>query len=68
MGDVAICADRREEGLQAVALHPRTREQGYTGHADWARIAAVKRRSKSRPSATRYPYPRTAGAWFKKPV
>ncbi len=31
-----------EEGLQAVALHPRTREQGYTGRADWSRIAAVK--------------------------
>jgi len=31
-----------EEGLQAVALHPRTREQGYTGKADWSRITAVK--------------------------
>jgi tRNA-dihydrouridine synthase B len=31
-----------EEGLQAIALHPRTREQGYTGQADWSRIAAVK--------------------------
>jgi len=31
-----------EEGLQAVALHPRTREQGYSGRADWSRIAAVK--------------------------
>jgi tRNA-dihydrouridine synthase B len=31
-----------EEGLQAVALHPRTREQGYSGQADWTRIAAVK--------------------------
>src|SRR5882672_4706113 len=29
-------------GLQAVALHPRTREQGYSGKADWDRIAAVK--------------------------
>ena len=29
-------------GLQAVALHPRTREQGYSGKADWTRIAAVK--------------------------
>jgi tRNA-dihydrouridine synthase B len=29
-------------GLQAVALHPRTREQGYSGKADWSRIAAIK--------------------------
>jgi nifR3 family TIM-barrel protein len=29
-------------GLQAVALHPRTREQGYSGRADWTRIAAIK--------------------------
>jgi tRNA-dihydrouridine synthase B len=29
-------------GLQAVALHPRTREQGYSGRSDWARITAIK--------------------------
>ena len=29
-------------GLDAIALHPRTREQGYAGKADWSRIAAVK--------------------------
>jgi nifR3 family TIM-barrel protein len=29
-------------GLQAVALHPRTREQGYSGKADWVRIAETK--------------------------
>jgi nifR3 family TIM-barrel protein len=29
-------------GLQAIALHPRTREQGYSGKADWMRIAEVK--------------------------
>ncbi len=32
----------QEEGLQAVALHPRTREQGYSGRADWTRITAIK--------------------------
>jgi nifR3 family TIM-barrel protein len=29
-------------GLQAVALHARTREQGYSGNARWEWIAAVK--------------------------
>ena len=29
-------------GLQTVALHPRTREQGYSGKADWTRIGEVK--------------------------
>ncbi len=29
-------------GLAGIALHPRTREQGYSGRADWSRIAAVK--------------------------
>ncbi len=29
-------------GLVSVALHPRTREQGYSGRADWTRIAEVK--------------------------
>src|SRR5208337_1118339 len=31
-----------ECGLDAIALHPRTREQGYAGKADWSRIAEVK--------------------------
>jgi nifR3 family TIM-barrel protein len=30
-------------GAAAVALHGRTRAQGYSGRADWSRIAAVKR-------------------------
>lgn len=30
-------------GVAAIALHPRTREQGYKGSADWSRVAAVKR-------------------------
>ena len=29
-------------GVQALAFHPRTREQGYSGKADWSRIAEVK--------------------------
>ncbi|MBK5290440.1 MAG: tRNA dihydrouridine synthase DusB [Acidobacteriia bacterium] len=29
-------------GVDAIALHPRTREQGYSGTADWTRIAEVK--------------------------
>ena len=29
-------------GLQAIALHPRTREQGYSGKANWNHIAEVK--------------------------
>jgi tRNA-dihydrouridine synthase B len=32
----------QECGVDAIALHPRTREQGYSGHADWNRIAEVK--------------------------
>ncbi len=30
-------------GVSALALHPRTREQGYKGQADWSRVAEVKR-------------------------
>jgi tRNA-dihydrouridine synthase B len=29
-------------GVAAIALHPRTREQGYSGLSDWTRIAATK--------------------------
>jgi len=32
----------QESGLAAVALHARTREQGYTGQARWEWIAAIK--------------------------
>ncbi len=39
---VAMAKLAEDCGLCAVALHPRTREQGYSGHADWSRIAEVK--------------------------
>jgi nifR3 family TIM-barrel protein len=39
--DVAKMAE--DIGVEGVAVHPRTRTQGYTGHADWKIIAAVKR-------------------------
>lgn len=29
-------------GIASIALHPRTREQGYSGISDWTRIAATK--------------------------
>ena len=39
--DVAKLAE--SIGIEAVAVHPRTRAQGYSGNADWGIIAAVKR-------------------------
>jgi len=39
--DVAKVAE--SIGVEAVAVHPRTRMQGYSGCADWQVIAAVKR-------------------------
>jgi nifR3 family TIM-barrel protein len=39
---VQIARIAEDCGLQAVALHPRTREQGYSGVSDWSLIAAVK--------------------------
>lgn len=35
-----------EEGLDAVAIHARTRQQGYKGKADWTIIRALKERVK----------------------
>jgi nifR3 family TIM-barrel protein len=41
-----VCVDlarmAEAEGLNAVALHARTREQGYSGQAQWEWIAAIK--------------------------
>ena len=41
---VAVEVARMAEGVgvEAIAVHPRTREQGYTGSADWELIRAVK--------------------------
>jgi nifR3 family TIM-barrel protein len=39
----------REAGCAALALHPRTREQGYSGQADWACIADLKRHAGDMP-------------------
>ncbi len=39
--DVARMAE--QTGVEAIAVHPRTRLQGYSGHANWQIIAAVKR-------------------------
>jgi nifR3 family TIM-barrel protein len=38
--EVARMAERI--GIEAIAVHPRTREQGYTGRADWSIIRAVR--------------------------
>jgi tRNA-dihydrouridine synthase B len=38
--DVARTAE--QVGIEAVAIHPRTRMQGYSGKADWRLIRAVK--------------------------
>ena len=39
---VPLAKMAQESGLAAIALHARTREDGYTGHARWEYIAAVK--------------------------
>ena len=39
---VPIARLAQDCGLDAIALHPRTREQGYSGKADWSRITEVK--------------------------
>jgi tRNA-dihydrouridine synthase B len=39
---VEVAKMAEDIGVEGVAVHPRTREQGYTGAADWSLIAAVK--------------------------
>ncbi|NMO15954.1 tRNA dihydrouridine synthase DusB [Pyxidicoccus fallax] len=38
-----MAAALQEAGCAALAIHPRTREQGYSGQADWSVIADLKR-------------------------
>jgi len=39
---VEVAKIAEDIGVEGVAVHPRTRAQGYTGKADWGLIAAVK--------------------------
>jgi tRNA-dihydrouridine synthase B len=39
---VAVAEKLQDVGIQALAIHGRTRSQLYTGEADWSLIAAVK--------------------------
>ncbi|MDP9146504.1 MAG: tRNA dihydrouridine synthase DusB [Acidobacteriota bacterium] len=39
---VEVAKMAENAGVQGVAVHPRTRTQGYSGRADWNLIAAVK--------------------------
>ena len=39
---VQVAQELERAGAAAVALHARTRAQGYSGHADWSLIRAVK--------------------------
>lgn len=39
---VEVCRIAHEEGVEWVAIHGRTRAQGYEGRADWSYIAEVK--------------------------
>jgi tRNA-dihydrouridine synthase B len=42
-GAVRWCRQLEQAGAQLLTLHGRSREQGFSGRADWAAIAAVKR-------------------------
>jgi len=65
--DVAKMAE--SIGVEAVAVHPRTRTQGYAGAADWSLIAAVKQAVKFLLLATvTSTSPKTPRAWSAKPA
>jgi tRNA-dihydrouridine synthase B len=40
---VAICRIAQDEGVDAVAVHPRTAQQGFRGIADWTFIGRLKK-------------------------
>jgi nifR3 family TIM-barrel protein len=44
-----VAAALEDAGCAALAVHPRTRAQGYSGHADWSVIADLKRAVKRMP-------------------
>jgi tRNA-dihydrouridine synthase B len=44
-----VAGELFEAGCAALAIHPRTRAQGYSGHADWGVIADLKRHFPDRP-------------------
>lgn len=39
--EIALLA--QEEGIKAVAIHPRSREQFFSGHSDWTAIRTLKK-------------------------
>lgn len=39
---VDVARALEDAGVSALAIHPRTRAQGYSGHADWRQIARIK--------------------------
>ncbi|MBT7960001.1 MAG: tRNA dihydrouridine synthase DusB [Akkermansiaceae bacterium] len=40
---IEVCHILREEGMQAISIHGRTRSQGYRGHANWEVIDTCSR-------------------------
>src|SRR3981081_4101809 len=47
---VEVAEALEEAGCAALAIHPRTRAQGYSGSADWRAIAELKRRIRRMPT------------------